>query len=62
MRDGASPDGDVAHVKVLHVVRTFHVVVHHSFTGAAEGLDGVNFSLLGGRQTGQSLERRPPSA
>lgn len=40
------PDGDVADVKVLHVVRALHVVVDHSFTCAAKGLDGVNFSLL----------------
>lgn len=40
------PDGDVANVKVLHVVGALHVVVHHTFACAAEGLDGVNLTLL----------------
>lgn len=40
------PDGDVANVKVLHVVRTLHVIVHDTFACAAERLNGVNLTFL----------------
>lgn len=43
-----SPDGDVADVKVFHVVRALHVVVDHTFTCAAKRLDGINLSFLQG--------------
>lgn len=49
------PDGDVADIEVLHVVRALHVVVDHAFTCAAKRLDGVNLSLLWRSSTGQSL-------
>lgn len=45
----ASPDGDVTHVKVFHVVGAFHVVMDHAFPRATKGLDGVNLSLLSGQ-------------
>lgn len=44
--DKLLPDGDVADVKVLHVVRALHVVVDHAFPCAAKRLDGVNLSFL----------------
>lgn len=36
----------MADVKVFHVVRALHVVVDHTFTRAAERLDGVHLALL----------------
>lgn len=53
------PDGDVAHVKVLHVVGALHVVVHHPLTRAAKRLDGVNFSLLRRKNNPSVTEKRP---
>ena len=56
----ASPDGDVAHIEVLHVVRTLHVVVDHALPGAAERLDGINLSFLQGatNTTRVNLQRK----
>lgn len=48
--DELLPDGDVADVKVFHVVRALHVVMDHTFPCAAKRLDGVNLSLLQGEQ------------
>ena len=40
------PQRDVAHVEVLHVMGTLHVLVHVALARAAERLDGVELVLL----------------
>ena len=39
-------EGDVAHVKVLHVMRALEVLAHVALAGAPEGLDGKELTLL----------------
>lgn len=60
----ASPDGDVADIKVFHVVGALHVVVDHTFTCAAKRLDGVNLSFLKKQNKENSLSshRDPDSS
>ncbi len=39
----------MAGLKVLHVVRTLHVVVYMSLPSTAERLNGIEFTLLGSK-------------
>jgi len=52
---GGSPDGNVPHVEVLHVVRALHVVVHDALSCAAKRLNGVNLALLQGTTKATSM-------
>jgi hypothetical protein len=40
------PDRSLFNIKILHIMRHFHIIVHYTFTSTTECFNCINFSFL----------------